>query len=413
MHRNSPWPKRITVAALLLTLAALALWSARRAPMGVSVERSTLWVGRVQQGDMLREVQARGVLVARDVYWVTATTAGRIERLSAVAGERVAANASLAELSNPDLVLQSLEAERHVAAAQTQGLALEEAALQAQLAERTRLLDLEGTLHAADASYKASEQLVATGAVAAIEHERAAADRQSLDARVQAGQAAAHDLALASKAKLGAARSERSRLAEIAKFRRARLDELKVRSAVGGIIAEVRVELGQWVAPGTALAKVVEPTALKARLLVPESQAKDLKLQQLARVEFAEHALRARVTWVAPAVENGTVAVELSLVDPLPNGARPDLAISGSIELERLPHAVFVERPTGVGAEAEALVFRLDGQGRAVRQAVRFGRVSAQTIEVRAGLRPGDEIILSDISKWDQMEQLQVREQRQ
>lgn len=400
---------RTILIALSLGLGLIGLgrfwnWS----PPGATVPRSSLWIGQVRRGDMLREVQARGSLVPTDLYWVTATTAGRVERLAVKAGSAVQADQLIVQLSNPELELRALEAKRLVAAARSHGFALQEAALRARVSEHAQLFELQGKLRSVAARFGRSGPLLAAGVVTPLDHEQTAAEYESLAQQVRAYQTAQLALGTAAENQLKSAQDEQAHLEKLAQFNEQRLTELTARAAVTGIVAELRVELGQWVMPGTTLAKVVGPSHLVARLSVPEAQAKDLSLGQSARVELGEQFIPAQTNWIAPAVENGTVSVDLSLPAPLPAGARPDRAIVGSIQIERLKNVLFVDRPRGVAAGSNAQLFKLQGPNRAVRQAIRFGRVSALTIEILAGLDVGDELILSDISMWDPLTQLNL-----
>jgi hypothetical protein len=176
------------------------------------------------------------------------------------------------------------------------------------------------------------------------------------------------------------------------------------------VLQELPVEVGQWVASGATLGKVVQPGRLKAVLRIPETQAKDVVIGQPASVDTRNGIVRARVVRIDPAVQNGTVSVDLALEGPLPKGARPDLSVDGTIDIERLDNVMYIGRPAYGQAESTVGLFRLDPDGaEATRLNVRLGRSSASTIEVRQGLKPGDVVILSDMSAWDTAERVRLK----
>jgi HlyD family secretion protein len=182
-----------------------------------------------------------------------------------------------------------------------------------------------------------------------------------------------------------------------------------VRASLGGVLQQVPVEVGQQVAPGTNLARVAQPGRLKAVIKVPETQARDVQIGQSASVDTRNGVVEGRVARVDPAVQNGTVTVDVALAGPLPKGARPDLTVDGTVELERLDDVVYVGRPAQGQAESQVGLFRLEPDGRhAARVKVRLGRSSVSTIEILEGLKPGDQVVLSDTSAWDAHDRIRL-----
>jgi RND family efflux transporter MFP subunit len=192
-------------------------------------------------------------------------------------------------------------------------------------------------------------------------------------------------------------------------LKRKQLDGLRVRAGSDGVLQELPLQPGQLVTPGTTLAKIVQPEELKAELKVPETQAKDIALGQPASIDTRNGIIPGHVVRIDPAVVNGTVTVDVTLDGPLPAGARPDLSVDGAIDLERLANVLYVGRPTSGQEDSTTSVFRLEpGGNSAVRVPVKLGRASVNAIEVREGLHEGDQIILSDMSRWDDYERIQL-----
>ncbi|HUK63041.1 MAG TPA: HlyD family efflux transporter periplasmic adaptor subunit, partial [Dongiaceae bacterium] len=200
------------------------------------------------------------------------------------------------------------------------------------------------------------------------------------------------------------------RLRAIARFQRDRVASMQVRAGAAGVVQDLSLQPGQWVLSGQQLARVVSPGRLKAVLQIPETQARDLTLGLSATVDTRNGIVKGHVSNVNPGSENGTVAVDITFADSLPRGARPDLSIDGTIEIERLADVVSVGRPASGASETDTRLFRLDASGHsAVRVPVRLGRASFNAVEVLAGLKPGDRVILSDMSRYDDNDRVRIR----
>jgi HlyD family secretion protein len=185
---------------------------------------------------------------------------------------------------------------------------------------------------------------------------------------------------------------------------------MHVPAGADGVLQELPLELGQWVTPGQRLARVAQPGRLKAVLRVPETQAKDVVLGQPTAVDTRNGIVQGHVMRVDPSVQNGTVTVEIALDGALPRGARPDLSVDGTIEIERLPDVLHVGRPAYGEAESVVGLFRLDADGRTARRVnAKLGRSSVNTIEVVQGLKAGDKVIISDMSAWDNVNAVRLK----
>lgn len=391
----------VIVAGLAGTTAALGRFE-QRPP---SVARAGLWLGTVERGEMLREIQGNGKLVPEQIQWITTLSAARIERIHVRPGTAVEADTLLLELRNPELELHALEAERAVAAAKVE-LANMRASLRSEkLAQETTVATLRIDRSSARRKADASADLGERGFVSRDDEYSAQAQLEASDRRIALEEQRLSVIGDGLTRRLAAQAALVDRLLTIAAFRREQLAGLRVRAGVAGVLQELPLEVGQWVQPGGLLAKVARPDRLKARLAIPETMAKDVGVGQLAHVDTRNGIVDGEVVRVDPAASGGTVTVDVALTGALPRGARPDLNVVGTVELERLPDVLYVRRPAFVQPNAAFGLFRVDGDV-AERRTVQVGRASATTIEVVAGLEAGDRIVLSDMSKWDASDRL-------
>jgi len=409
-----PKPKRrhlrsVAAVALVAALVAttVALGRLKRAPP--SVDKAAVWVGEVKRGEMIRAVRGPGALVPEHIRWLTADTAGRVERISLRPGTPVTGDTVLLELSNPDVLLQALEAERQLANAEALRLELK-ASLETQALSQRALLatlqtDLSDARRKAEVDQALAQKQFASKVEADLTRDRAA----ELTARLALENQRLGVLTRSAAERLAAQASEIEKLRAVVAFRRQQVASLKVKAGGGGVLMDLPLELGQWVTPGTLLAKVVKPDELKAELRIPETQAKDVALGQRAEVDTHNGVVAGAVSRIEPAAKDGAVKVEVSLTGPLPKGARPDLTVEGAIELERLPNVLYVGRPAGAQPEEPLELFRVGAGDLAEKVKVQFGRASVNTIEVKAGLSEGDRVVLSDMSSWDSMETVRLK----
>ena len=201
-----------------------------------------------------------------------------------------------------------------------------------------------------------------------------------------------------------------ARLRAISEYQQNRVASMHVTAGASGVVQDLTLEVGQWVQSGTTLARVVQPGTLKAVLRIPETQARDLAIGQLASVDTRIGIVAGRVNRIDPAAQQGTVAVDIAFTAPLPQGVRPDLQVEGTVEIERLASVLSVGRPAYGQPNAQTSLFRLTADGDyAERVSVRFGRASVNTIEVVDGLTEGQEVILSDMTRWDQVDRVRVK----
>lgn len=397
--KRGRWPFLIGGGAAL-AVVAVGLLSLK--PAGPTVERATLLIDTVRRGEMRRDVRGNGTLVPEDLRIVSALTAGRIERIVARPGTKVEAGSVLLEMSNPDVQLQALDAERQLTLAQAE-LATQRASLETQrLAVVSALAAARTELREAERQVRVAQRLATDGLTSGMDIERAQDRASEAKERHESEQRRLQVVEEATRAQLELRRSEVDRLRSIAAFQRQRVSSMTVLAGQKGVVQALALQPGQWVNPGQELARVAGQDRLKAVLMVPESQARDLALGLRAKVDTRDGVVDGHVSRVDPAVQGGTVAVDVTLDGTLPRAARPDLSVDGTIEIDRIPNALFVGRPADGSTEAETQLFRLDPGGHtATRVPVRVGRGAADVVEIRAGLKEGDRVILSEMSQWN------------
>jgi len=399
------WLISIGIAGImLLTIAVSRLES--RPP---SVESGTLMIDTVRRGTMLRQVRAPGTLEPEHVRYISALTAGRIEKRPVRPGIQVVPTTELLELSNPDVQLEALTAQQQLAAAQSQlitsqtQIESEEGIAKATLA--TALRDSANAARQAAALAALDQKGFAGRMEVDSSHDRT----KEANSRVAAARDQVQMLTQGVTEQVAVQRQQIDRLKAIVEFQSQRVASMHVLAGDSGVLQELPWELGQWVTPGQVLAKVAQPGKLKAVLKVPETQAKDVAIGQIVEVDTRNGVVPGRVARIDPVVQNGTVDVEVTLEGAMPPGARPDLSVDGTIEIERLVNVLYVGRPAFAQTDATVGLFKLDASGRtAVRQSVSFGRASVTTIEVRAGLKAGDKVIISDMSAWDNANKVRI-----
>ena len=394
------------VAALVVVTAALA----RMEPAAPPVDRATVWVDTVMRGDMLRQVRGPGTLVAEDIRWISAITQGRVERKLVQPGTAVKAGDVLVELSNPDVERQALEAQRQLTAAQADLTTLRTNLENQRLSQQATVAQIQALFNEADRQARSAEGLARQNMVSAQELARARDNAEDLRTRLDVERKRLEHTGGSMRQQIASQESQVQMLRRLAEFNQRQIASMQVRAVSEGVLQELPVELGQWVNSGQTLAKVVQPGRLKAVLRIPETQARDVVVGQGASVDTRNGIVRGRVTRIDPAAQNGTVTVDVALEGALPRGARPDMSVDGTVDIENLKDVLYVGRPAYGQAESTVGLFKLQPGGReAVRVNVRLGRASASTIEVQSGLQPGDIVILSDMSQHENAERVRLQ----
>ena len=405
--------RRISFAiAGVLVIGLVSVVLARLKPAAPTVERATVWVDTVKRGPMLRQVRGLGTLVPVDEArrLIPAATQGRVERILIRPGVEVTPDTVVLELSEPQLQQQLAEADQQMRAAEAEYNSLEAQLGTERLSQRAAAAIVAADRDAAKAQYEVDDKLAKEGLVGILQLQISKVRYESLEKRNQIEQDRIAVAEANYKARLLAQQARIDQLRSMFNLRRQQVDQLRVRAGMEGVLEQVTVNVGQQVSPGTNLARVADPTRLKAELRIAETQAKDLTIGQRAQVDTRNGIIEGKVIRIDPAAQQGTVTVDVELVGELPRGARPDLSVDGTIELERLDNVLNVGRPAFGQEQSTVGLFKVDQTtGEAMRAQVQLGKSSVNTIEVIGGLAEGDQVILSDMSAWDQFERIRLR----
>ncbi|MFT3790555.1 MAG: HlyD family efflux transporter periplasmic adaptor subunit [Rudaea sp.] len=402
--------RRIVIAAVTVALlAAAGIGLARLGPALPSVERGSVLVDVVKRGELLREVRGPGTLVPKEIRWIAAETAAHVERIVVKPGAAVRPDTVILELANPEVDDQLLAAKTAVTAAQSDLAAkrtdLDSRLLDEQSAYAAAKTDFENTRMQAEAEKIVAEK----GIIPAVQYKKSLVTLEQLKNRVSIEEQRVEEFKRNIAAQLAAERARLDQLVATRELRQRQADALHVRAGIEGILQQVPVEEGQQVAAGANLARVAKPGELMAELRIAETQAKDVALGQPVKVDTRNGLVDGKVLRVDPAVQNGSVQVDVELVGALPAGARPDLSVDGTIEIERLPDVLHVGRPAFGQPDSEVRLFRVGDDGVAVRVPVRLGKSSVNRIEIVQGLAVGDRVVLSDTSAYDQYDRIRLK----
>jgi len=401
--------RAIYIGVAVIVVAGISLGVSRLKPAAPTVDRAVVWVDTVKRGSMLRQVRGSGTLVPEDIRWIPAQTQGRVERIVLRPGAQVTPNTVILELSNPELEQSVREAQLGYQSAQ--------AAYQNRKAElQSALLSQEADTANIEANYKqaaldleANETLYKDGLVSELTLKQKQSQAAELKNRLAIAQKRLTITRDGINSQIAPQEADVNQRKAAWDLRRQQLDDLKVKAGMSGILQLVPVERGQQVAPGTNLARVANPSNLKAELRIAETQTKDIHIGQYAEVDTRNGIVKGHVSRIDPASNGGTVGVDVIMDGDLPAGARPDLSVDGTIQLERLDNIIYVGRPAFGQEHSTVGIFKLLPSGEAQRVNVKLGRASVNTIEVESGLQPGDQVILSDMSQYDSFDRVQLK----
>jgi HlyD family secretion protein len=397
----------IAASAVGLILATFAL--SRLKPAAPSVDRSSVWIDTVKKGPMVRQVRGLGTLVPEEFRWLPTTTEASVEKILIWPGTKVESGDVILELTSPELEQSAHEAESKAKGAEAE-LASEKATLQREL------LDQESKAAVAHSAYEQSkmerqtnDQLAKNGLVAELVYKTSKIKEEECQKTDDIEQKRWNFSRDSIEPQLASKQAAVDQANQLAKLKLDQVEALHVKAGMSGVLQALPVQVGQRVKPGDNLARVADPSKLKAQIKIAETQAKDIQPNQQAVIDTRNGVVKGHVKRVDPAVEQGTVTVDVAFDEELPKGARPDLSVDGTIELERLDNVVFVGRPA-FGQENNTVgMFKLvAGSNEAVRTPVKLGKSSVNTIEILSGLNPGDQVILSDTSAWDSHERIRL-----
>jgi len=396
---------------LLIAIPAVTIALSRLKPAAPSVEMSTLWPGSVKRGPMLRDVRGLGTLVPEETMLVPATTDARVERILIRPGTPVKADSVIMTLTSQELDTALLNAEYSLKAAEADYENLKVTLEKAKMDMQVVVAQVGADFNTAKLKADRDAQLAKEGLYSEVDAKISNVAAEQLGGRYQLEQKRLTINGEAEEAQLAAQKVKVEQLRAEYNLKKSQVDQLKVRAGVDGTLQQLPmpVEEGQKVTAGTPLAKISQPSKLKAELKIAETQVKDITIGLPAVVDTRNGLIDGKVSRIDPSVLNGTVTVDVSLKGPLPAAARPDLSVDGTITLEKLDDVVYVERPVFGQQDATVQIFRLDADGKyANKVKVAFGRSSVNTIEVKDGLKVGDKVILSDMSAYDSYDRIRL-----
>jgi HlyD family secretion protein len=401
------WPLVLVVGGFALTaVTAVLRYSAAQGPVA---DGNAILLDAAAMGPLIYDVEGPGVLEPEKVVWVSAVQAARVDQILFEAGARVTKETVIVRLSNPDFQLRALEGEHQLALARVEYGRLAAALADSQLLRDSNIAALSAEHADTSRRSKTMQQLSEDGLAAPVDvfsldqKNRALANRLLLEEKRRV------DLGRDREAQLGPQREQIASLERIVAFHKAQLASLQVTAGLDGVLQMGQVFVGQWVSPGTLLAKVAGGDKLKAVLQIGEVQAKDVREGQTASIDTRAGIVRGHVTRVDPAAKAGTVVVDIALDDPLPPAARPELRIDGIIEVERIASTLSIRKPPRVIGETASTVLRLDDDKRLRRVPVRWGRTTSMRVQVLEGLAAGESVVVSDTSQWDSLRELSVK----
>ena len=401
-------------AVVVVAVAILTVIVYRLKPAAPTVERGTVWTDSVKRGSMLRQVRGIGSLVPsyESVLQIPAETEATVVRILVLpGGSPIKANTILVEMSNPQVEQAAIDAQLQWKAAvadyQSQKMKLESDLMNQKAGAATVKADYTQ----AELQSQTDKALYDLGVISGLAYKNSKGKADELTQRNGLTDQSLASTQRAIDAQLAELQAKVDQMRVLADLKQKQLDALKVRAKIDGILVDLPLQVGQHVLPGTMLAKVVQPNHLMAQLKVAETQARDVQAGEPASVDTHNGVISGTVMRVDPAVQNGTVTVDVKLVSELPKGARPDLSVDGTIDLERLDDVLYVGRPAFGQENSTIQLFKLEDDGRdAIRVPVKVGRASVNSIQVVEGLHEGDTVVLSDMSRWDNTDRIRLQE---
>jgi len=405
--------RRISFAiAAVLVIGLVSVVLARLKPAAPTVERATVWPDKVRRGSMIVDVRGLGTLVPLDEArrWVPAATQARVEKIVLRPGAVVTPETVVLELSEPQLQQQLREAEQQLRGAEADYKSLEARLQTERLNQRAAAATVAADYQTAKLEQEVNTDLAKDGLVSNLILKQSTVRAESLGERYKIEQQRVQVVEQNINAQLQAQQARIDQLRSMYALRQSQVDQLRVRAGMHGVLEQVPVEVGQQVSPGMNLARVADPTRLKAELRIAETQARDVAIGQLAKIDTRNGIIPGKVVRIDPAAQQGTVTIDVALEGELPRGARPDLSVDGTIEITRLDSVLVMGRPACGQENTSVGIFKVDSAtGDANRVTVQLGRAAVNTIEVKSGLSEGDEVILSDMSAWDQFDRIRLR----
>jgi HlyD family secretion protein len=394
----------------VLFIGGVSFGLTRLRPAAPAVDRATVWSDEVKRGPMLRDVRGLGTLVPEEIRWIPAQTDSRVERWVLRPGATVKPGSVIMELSDPTLQREALDADFQLKGAEADLANLKVQVDSDLMNQKAIEAGVRSDYEQAKIQHEVDAKLVAEGLAADVTERLSRVKEQQLAIRVQLEGERTKVAVDSAKARLAAQQAKIDEQNALYQLKKSQVDALHVRAGIDGVLQLVPVDVGQHVTPGTNLARVADPKKLKAEIKIAETQAKDVVIGQTASVDTRNGIVTGHVSRVDPSVQNGTVTVDVQFDGLLPDGARPDLSVDGTVELENLKNVLYVGRPVHGASQSTISLFKLTPDGsEAVRTNVKLGRSSVNTVEILDGLQVGDRVILSDMSQWDNYDRIRLK----
>ena len=406
--RRNQW---ILAGCAIVAAGVLAFFVTRLKPAAPEVDRATVWTDVVKRGPLLRQVRGPGTLVPREdkIRLIPAQTEATVVRIRVLPGAKVEPDTIVMDLVDPQLQQELLDAQLVLKGAQADYINTR-AKVQSDLMDQKAIAATVGAdHHQAQLQAQTDKSLYNLGVISGLTYSASEGKAQELTTRNDLEK---QRLTLNEKAietQLAVQQTKVDQAKALLGLKQKQLDALSVRAGISGVLVELPLQVGEHVAPGTTLAKVVQPDQLKASLKIAETQARDIQIGQPAEIDTHNGVIDGKVMRIDPAVLNGTVTVDVELAGALPQGARPDLSVDGTIDLDRMSDVLYVGRPAFGNENSTISLFKLSADGKtAVRGPVKVGRASVNSIQVIEGLQAGDTVILSDMSRWDNTDRIRL-----
>jgi HlyD family secretion protein len=394
----------------ILTAGLLVFGLSRLKPASSGVDRSTVIIDTVKRGQMLRQIRGTGTLVSEQVRLIPAPAEGRIERILVQPGMEVTAGTVLVEIINPQLEQEAIDIEYQIKAALADYDNIRVRRQSEGMTQQSGTASVQAEYNQARLKLDTDETLAKDGLIPALSLKLSRVQVQELANRLRIEQQRMAIDSQSTKAQLASQQARIDQLRALAALRRSQVTSLRVLAGTSGVLQEMPVEVGQQVTPGMNLAKVADPSSLKAELKVAEIQAKDISLGQAATIDTRNGMVAGRVSRIDPSAREGTVTIDVAFQEALPSGVRPDLSVDGTIDLERLSDVLYVSRPAFGQAQSTVEMFKVEeGGASAVRTKVKLGRSSVAAMEIIEGLREGDQVIVSDTSSLDGQDRIVLK----
>jgi multidrug efflux pump subunit AcrA (membrane-fusion protein) len=400
----------VTIAVAIVVLAAVTFAVMRLKPAAPTVERSVVWTDTVKRGNLIRQVRGNGTLIPREdaIRQIPAQTAATVTRILVLPGSNVKADTVLMELSDPLVTQQAVDAKLALSEAEAD---LKNTAVQLQstlMGQRSTAATTNAAYETAKRQATSDEALYKLGVISGLQAQasKSNADGLTTQNQMQQNVVSINEKALETQLSVQQAKVDQARA--VYQLKQQQLDALRVKAGISGVLTDLPPAVGQQVTVGTMLAKVVVKNQLKAALNIPETQARDIQTGQPAAIDTHNGIIEGTVQRIDPGVHNGTVTVDVAL-NGFVEGERPDLSVDGQIDLQRLANVLYVGRPAFGNEDSTISLFKLSPDGKtATRVPVKVGRASVNAIQVLSGLNEGDTVILSDMSRWDQVDRIRL-----